>query len=75
LEHGFNPKAAAVEELVVGYSYYEQWAAELARRAADAGISRSNTLVFIDKEQIDRPRSVEGDGYSLHYMGTIRYRL
>jgi hypothetical protein len=75
LEYGFNASAASVEELVAGYSYHEQWTAELARRAAAAGVTGSNLIVFIDREQIDRPRSVEGDGYSLHYLGTIRYRI
>jgi hypothetical protein len=75
LEHGYNPKATSVEELVEGHSYHEQWAAELARRAAAAGITGSNMVVFIEREQIDRPRSVDGDGYSLRYMGTIRYRI
>lgn len=49
LEYGFNPAATSVEELVAGYSYHEQWTAELARRARDAGVTASNLLVFIDK--------------------------
>jgi hypothetical protein len=61
--------------LVAGYSYHEQWTAELARRAAEAGLKGLNTLVFISRDQIDRPRSVKGDGCWLHYLGTISYRI
>lgn len=45
------------------------------RRAAKAGLTKVNMLLFISKDQIDKPRSVEGDGYNLHYMGTIEYRI
>lgn len=75
MEHGFEENAKSVEDLVNGYSYYEQWSAELARRAAEAGLTKVNMLLFISKDEIEKPRSVEGDGYNLHYMGTIEYRI
>ena len=75
MEHGFKKNAKSVEDLVNGYSYFEEWSAELARRAAEAGLSKINMLLFISKDQIDKPRSVEGDGYMLHYLGTIKYRI
>jgi hypothetical protein len=75
MEHGFKKNAKSVEDLVNGYSYHEQWSAELARRAAEAGLTKVNMLLFISKDQINKPRSVEGDGYKLHYMGTIKYRI
>lgn len=75
MEHGFEENAKSVEDLVNGYSYHEQWSAELARRASEAGLTQVNMLLFIDKDQIDKARSVEGDGYILHYMGTIEYRI
>jgi hypothetical protein len=73
--HGFKKDAKCVEDLVNGYSYCEQWSAEIVRRAAEAGLSEVNTLIFISKDEIDKPRSVDGDGYSLRYVGTIRYRI
>jgi hypothetical protein len=75
MEHGFKKAAKSVQDLVTGYSYFEQWSDELARRAVEAGLTKVNTLVFISKDQIDKARSVEGDGYSLHYLGTIKYRI
>jgi hypothetical protein len=75
MEHGFKKNAKSVDDLVNGYSYYEQWSAELVRRAAEAGLTKVNMLLFIGKDQIDIPRSVEGDGYNLYYMGTIKYRI
>lgn len=75
METGFKKNAKSVEDLVNGYSYHEQWSAELARRAMVAGLTKINMLVFISKDQIDKPRSVEGNGYRLLYMGTIKYRI
>ena len=75
LEYAYRDDCASVEEVVKGYSYHEQWAAELARRAAEAGLTGINAVVFISEDQIDEPRSVHGDGYALHYLGTITYRI
>jgi hypothetical protein len=75
LEYGFSDTAGSIEELVAGYSYSDQWGGELARRVAKAGLSGINWFAFISKSEIARPRSVQGDGYWLHYLGTIRYRL
>lgn len=75
LEYGFKVRPEPVEKLVEGYSYSEQWGAELARRAAEAGLTGINWFAFISKGEISKPRSVEGKGYWLHYLGTIRYRI
>jgi hypothetical protein len=61
--------------LVTGYSYSDQWAAELARRIAAAGLRGVNFFVFISEDEIEQPRSVQGDGYWLYYLGTIEYRI
>jgi hypothetical protein len=75
LEYGFSDAAGSVEELVTGYSYSDQWGAEFARRVAEAGLSGVNWFAFISEGKIDRPRSVRGDGYWYHYLGTITYRI
>jgi len=74
LEYGWG-KADSIDKLVAGYSYSDQWGAELARRAAAAGLTDVNFFVFIGKDEIDQPKSVQGDGYWLHYLGTIEYRI
>lgn len=75
LEYGFSDTARSFEELVQGYSYSDQWGTELARRAAEADLSGINWFAFISQDQIAEPRSVKGDGYWLHYLRTIRYRI
>ena len=75
IEYGFSEKAVPVEELFAGYSYHEQWAAELTRRVADLELTGVNMFVFINQEQIEKPGSVQGDGYWLRYLGTIKYRI
>jgi hypothetical protein len=67
--------AATIQELVRNYSYSEQWADELAKRVAAAGLTKINFFVFISQDEIKKPRSVEGDGYWLRYMGTIEYQI
>lgn len=74
LEYGWGT-APSIQELVAGYSYSDQWADELARRVAAAGLTGVNFFVFISQDEIERPRSVDGDGYWLRYMGTIDYRI
>ncbi|MEZ6143727.1 MAG: immunity 22 family protein [Zavarzinella sp.] len=75
LEYGFSDTAGSAEELVAGYSYSDQWGAEFARRVAAAGLSEVNWFAFISEDEIDRPRSVQGDGYWYHYLGTINYPI
>ncbi|HEY7428070.1 MAG TPA: immunity 22 family protein [Gemmataceae bacterium] len=75
IEYGFKKGARSTEELVAGYSYSDQWAVELARRAAAESLRGVNFFVFISEEEIDSPRSVKGDGYWLQYLGTIKYRI
>ena len=74
LEYGWRA-AGTVQELVAGYSYSDQWADELARRVADAGLKGFDFFLFISQEEVKQPRSVQGDGYWLHYLGIIEYRI
>jgi hypothetical protein len=74
LEYGWG-KADTIQGLVAGYSYSDQWAAELARRVAAAGLTGVNFFVFITQDEIEQPQSVRGNGYWLEYMGTIEYRI
>ena len=75
LEYGFSDTATSIEELVAGYSYSDQWGAEFARRVAAAGLVGVNWFAFISAAEIERPRSVQGDGYRYHYLGTITYPI
>jgi hypothetical protein len=68
-------QADTIEELTKGYSYSDQWASELARRVAAAGLRGVNFFVFITADEIKHPRSAQGNGYSLYYLGTIEYRI
>lgn len=74
LEYG-RGTATTVQELVAGYSYSDQWGDELARRVADAALSGFDFFMFISEQEVKHPRSVRGDGYWLHYLGTIEYRI
>ena len=73
LEYGWGT-AQTVQELVSGYSYSDQWANEFARRVGAANLPPFDFFMFISKQEVRHPRSVHGDGYWLHYLGTIEYR-
>ena len=49
MEYGFSKAAKSIEKLAKGYSFHEQWSAELARRAAAAGLTGVNMFVLINK--------------------------
>jgi hypothetical protein len=75
IEYGYDDQAQSIQALVYGYSYSDQWADEVERRIMAARLQDINCLVFINEDQIAQPRSVQGNGYWLHYLGTIRYRI
>ena len=76
LEFGYGA-TGTVKDLVAGhaYSYQDQWAEELDRRASAAGLTAVDFFMFISKEEVKNPRSVRGDGYWLSYLGTIEYQI
>ncbi len=75
LEHGFKARAKSVAALVKRHSYFEQYTDELSKRAEALGLTNLNTLIFIDQDQIESPRSVTAKDFTLHYLGTITYRI
>ena len=75
LEYGYSETEVTIQKLVEGYSYSDQWAEEFARRVADAGLSGCNWFAFINQEEVDQPRSVQGEDYWVHYLGTITYSI
>ncbi|MDZ7863755.1 immunity 22 family protein [Acidovorax sp.] len=75
LEYGWDGEASTTGQLVDGCSYSDQWADELAHRVAAQGIAGANFFVFIRQDQIEQPRSVQGEGMWLKYLGTITHRI
>jgi hypothetical protein len=75
IEMGFNGNAKTVAELVAGYSYSDQYAEELSRRAGQAGLSKVNAFLFIRGGEIRKPRSVTTADFDFRYVGQITYRI
>jgi hypothetical protein len=73
LEFGFISGAPSVKELARGRPYHKQFEDGLAERASTLGLRTVNTIVYISEDQIGRPRSVEGEGFWLRYVGTIDF--
>jgi hypothetical protein len=75
MECGFRAKEPSLKEFFAPYSYAEHWAEELVKKAAAAKLEDANALIFITKSEIKKPRSVKGDGFTLTYLGKIKYPI
>lgn len=73
VEISLLPPSDAVDPrtLALRHSYGERYADAVAARAADLGLERVNLFVLADRDEFDAPRSVEGPGYRLVYLGTF----
>jgi Immunity protein 22 len=71
LEMGFRTGDQPFAVWFRPHSYSEQWGEELLRRLSAVDLGPIDWFAFIEESQIAAPRSVEGDGYWLRYLGTI----
>ncbi len=69
MEVVFEASPSSIQDLVEDSSLQDEHIDELARRIREHRITRFNTLVIIDSEQINDPRSVYKEGVELHYLG------
>ena len=75
MESGFREGEPTLREFLRGFSYAEQWADDIAALAGAQGLDDANTLIFINQDEIDAPRSVDGENFSLVYLGTVTYTV
>ncbi|MCC9062796.1 immunity 22 family protein [Flavobacterium piscisymbiosum] len=77
MESGFENEAVSFEEKFSKYSYADQWIAEVKNRLHDQkqNLEDINTLVFISKDQIEKPVSVMNSKFDLLYIGEIEYNI
>lgn len=58
--------------LIEGHSYYEDYIDKIIMAARKLGISSANVFIMIDNKEITDPKSIEGDGYKLWYLGIFK---
>jgi len=77
MESGFENEAISFEEKFLNYSYAEQWIAEVKNRLKDLNQNPDgmNALVFISKDQIEKPVAVTNSEFDLVYIGEIEYEI
>ena len=77
MESGFENEAISFEEKFLKYSYAKQWIAEVKKRLIDQNqdLEDVNTLVFISKDQIEKPVSIMNSKFDLLYIGEIEYDI
>jgi hypothetical protein len=69
LEMTYRKAARNFTNLCSGLSFSAYWLEGAHSAYAVAGIARANTVLLAFGEAIERPRSVSGTGYDLHYLG------
>jgi len=69
VEISFPNDPLPVHELVDGHSYSDSYLKTVVQEATKLGISEANVFVLANKDQFDAPRSAEGPGYKLWYLG------
>ncbi len=75
MEIGAREKGVSLEEFFKPYSYSEHWSKELVKKATNLKLMDADVLLFVSKEEIDRPKSVSGEGFELTYTGEISYPI
>ncbi len=75
MEYGFENGKDSLEKKFGTYSYAEKWFPALEKYIQEQGIGHINALVFVNKSEIEKPRSVNRTSFQLHYLGEIEYDI
>ena len=75
MEVGFREHQKSLALFFAPYSYAEYWSESVCAKAKTLGLEDANALIFISKEQIDKPRSVAEKGFELVYIGEYKYPI
>ncbi|PKB43052.1 immunity protein 22 of polymorphic toxin system [Cellulophaga sp. RHA19] len=75
MESGFEKPNKDIKIQFDKYSYAYNWGKELEKRCSKLTQLENNTLIFINENQIEKPNSVNGNGFTLEYLGTIEYEI
>jgi hypothetical protein len=54
---------------VEGHSYWASYVEAVVQAAAQLGVAEANVFVLADRDQFSGPRSAQGPGYRLWYLG------
>jgi len=77
MESGFEDQEISFEDKFIDYSYAAQWI-QIARKRLENenyNLSEINTVIFISKDQIEKPVSVDNLDCNLMYIGEIEYEI
>lgn len=73
LERIFETNDVNVKTKFAIASYASAWMREFEKRLETRNLQEVNSLVFVNKDEIETPLSVKGKGYFLEYLGVIEY--
>ncbi|MCD0468121.1 immunity 22 family protein [Flavobacterium sp. JAS] len=77
MESGFENEEVSFKEKFSPYSYSEKWITEAKERLVkqNQDPEKVNTVVFISKDQIEKPISIQNSKFELIYIGQIEYEI
>ena len=74
VELGFD-ESCDLRALIVGASYSSDYLSKVISRASELEITTANTFILADAQQFPEPKSVEGEGYKLWYVGAYKCNI
>ena len=75
MESGFEAPQSSLAKQFDKYSYSYNWGRELEKKCVNLKSENTNALIFLNEDQISNPKSVEGHGFEITYVGVIEYEI
>ena len=77
IEFGYEPSGASFKDKFSHYSYFDSWMLDLELSCENLGINLKNynALIFINENQVLKPKSIVTDDYGLIYLGVFNYKI
>ena len=75
METGTRQPGQSLEAFFAPHSYADRWKDAVCQAARALRLEDANVLLFIHKDEIAAPRSVQGKGFELIYVGAFSYPI
>lgn len=72
ISFAYAAEAKSPREFIDGHSYSESYLKKVATIAKRIGLELINVFVIANEDEFSSPRSANGDGYRLEYLGLFR---
>ncbi|MFN8454598.1 MAG: immunity 22 family protein [Anaerolineae bacterium] len=74
VEYSFD-SSGDLRKLIQGHSYSQDYLNQVIALAQARGLTGANTFIMADQAEFTQPKSIEGEGYRLWYLGLFRCNI